>query len=151
MRTLLMLMLIGTGTPVVFARGKGPQHLLSEELIRLWQAGDAEGLANLWSGDGEWMNLVGSRRLITGRKAIQQVWEQGLKGRSTPESLAIQVTITAVRSLSPGLAQVDAVIYYGLPETGVIREAITAVMELRHSRWYILSARVARIANPDQP
>lgn len=122
------------------------RRLFTEVFVSLWQRADAPGLAQLWHDDGDWMNLIGSRRLRRGRADLESVWQVGLRGRDTEAKRRLEVDLDAVRLLGPETAQADLVFTFGSPETGLIREALTAVLEKRDGQWRILSARVARIA-----
>ncbi len=120
--------------------------LFTERFATSWQAGDAQGLARLWSEDGDWMSVIGSRRIFTGTEQIEQVWEVGLQGRDDEPSRSIRIDVDAVRKIGPDIAQVDLVMTFGQPSTGVLREAMMAIVEWRDDAWKIASSRVARIS-----
>lgn len=120
--------------------------LFTEQFTTSWQAGDAEALARLWLVDGDWMSVVGSRRVFTGPEQIAQVWEVGLQGRDSEPSLSLRIDIDAIRRFGPDLAQVDLVMTFGQPSTGVLREAMVAIVEWHDDAWKIASSRVARIS-----
>ncbi len=121
------------------------ESLFADTFAELWQRGDARGLSELWTEQGDWMSLVGSRRIRSGRQEIAEVWEIGLQGRDTPEKRALRLDVQAVNRLSPALAQVDVEMIFGTEATGLIREAMVAIVELTGEGWRIASARVARI------
>ena len=124
------------------------ERLFTTTFVELWEAGDADGLADLWLEHGDWMSMVGSRRIVSGREAIAGVWRVGLEGRETPESLALAIEVQSVRKLGADLAAVDLEMTFGTEETGVIREGMSAIVERLPEGWRIASARVARI--PDR-
>ena len=45
-------------------------ELFEHRFVELWERGDAAGLASLWVSDGDWSNVIGSRRIQQGRAAI---------------------------------------------------------------------------------
>ncbi len=124
-----------------------PTEVLTGDFVAAWQKGDAPGLANLWTEDGDWMSVVGSRQVQSGQIAIQRVWEVGLEGRDTPEKRRLEILIDSVREFGEDLTQIDAVMVFGSPETGEMREALTAMLVRVEGGWLIASARVARIGN----
>ena len=129
------------------ARVDAVADLFSGQFIAHWQAGNPERLASLWHEDGDWMSLIGSRRVFKGRDQIEQVWSVGLQGRDTPEARALAIEIDSVKTLSPDLAQVDMVMTFGHESTGIVREAMLAIVRRGETGWQILSNRVARISS----
>lgn len=128
------------------------RKLFSEQFTTYWQLADAEGLASLWHEDGDWMSITGSRRIRKGRAQIAQVWSVGLRGRTTDEQRMLNLEIDAIQLLTPRLAQVDMVMVFGHAHTGIVREAMVALLEKEGATWKIRSSRVARIsATPAQP
>lgn len=123
------------------------EDLFVERFIAHWQAANPKGLASLWHEDGDWMSLIGSRRMFQGRDQIEQVWSIGLQGRETPEARALAIEIDSVKMLSPDLAQVDMVMTFGHESTGTVREAMLAIVRRGEAGWKILSSRVARISS----
>ena len=121
------------------------RELFESDFVERWRSKDAQGLAELWTEDGEWMGLLGSRRVVTGREAIVGVWEIGLRGRDTPESLAITAEVQHVRLLGEGLAQADVLLTFGTEATGLMREAMFTNLAMTAEGWRIVSARVARL------
>ena len=119
--------------------------VFNEEFQELWGRGDAKGLGSLWTSDGEWMSLTGSRRIVRGQEAIAGVWEVGLEGREDPDQLALEIEVTQVIVLSPELAQVDLLMIFGSQRTGLMKEAMVAILVREAESWKIQSARVARI------
>ena len=91
------------------------------------------------------MSLIGSRGIQSGRDAIQGVWEIGLEGRDTPEKRRLEILVDSVLEYGDDLAQIDAVMVFGTPETGQIRESLIAILVRVDHGWRIASARVARI------
>ena len=65
--------------------------LFEYRFVELWEHGDAAGIASLWVSDGDWSNVIGSRRIQRGRAAVESVWTIGLQGRDRPEDRAIHV------------------------------------------------------------
>ncbi len=123
------------------------EQLLLENFTDRWRAGDAEGLASLWHEDGDWMSLVGSRRIFQGREQIEQVWSIGLEGRDSAEARMLAIEIDSFKKLAPDLAQVDMVMTFGHESTGILREAMLAIVSESEAGWKILSSRVARISS----
>ena len=121
------------------------KELFLEQFVGRWQAGDAEGLAALWHTEGDWMNLIGSRRIYKGPDQIKQVWSIGLQGRDTPESRRLVMEIDSIKMISPDIAQADLVMIFGHESTGVIQESMLAILQKEKNEWKILSSRVARI------
>lgn len=121
------------------------RSVFESTFVERWRAADAGGLAELWTEGGEWMSLIGSRRVVTGRPAIAGVWEIGLRGRDSAAALAIEAEVQHVRLLSEGIAQVDVLMTFGTEATGVIREAMFANLVETPAGWRIVSARVARL------
>ena len=119
--------------------------VFSTEFHEHWVRADAEALSNLWTPEGEWMSLVGSRRIVRGRTAIAGVWEVGLEGRESPDQLALEIEVTEILLLSPEAAQVDLLMTFGSQNTGLMKEAMVAILQHDGQRWRIRSARVARI------
>ena len=98
------------------------------------------------------MSITGSRRILRGRAEIERVWSVGLQGRDTEEKRAVRLEIESIRLLGDDLAQVDLVMIFGHERTGVIREAMVAMVERGASGWEVASSRVARISSqPAQP
>ncbi len=93
------------------------------------------------------MSMVGSRRVFQGRDQIEQVWTIGLQGRDSPEARALAVEIDSTKMLGPSRAQVDLVMTFGHERTGIIREAMLAILQKDEGGWRILSCRVARISS----
>lgn len=122
------------------------EDLFLKQFHAHWQAGDAEKLAALWHPEGDWMSLPGSRRIFNGREKIAQVWQVGLQGRDTAEKKKLAIEIDNVRMLGGTLAQVDMVMTFGHETTGVLKEAMTAIVKKSEADWQILSCRVARIS-----
>lgn len=120
--------------------------VFTEHFAASWQAGDADALARLWLEDGDWMSVIGSRRVFTGQEQIAQVWEIGLQGRDNESSRALRIEIDAVRRFGSDLAQVDLVMIFGQPTSGVLREAMVAIVRWHDDTWKIASSRVARIS-----
>lgn len=110
-----------------------------------WQSGDAEKLAELWHPEGDWMSLVGSRRIFSGREKIAQVWQVGLQGRDTAEKKQLVIEIDNVQMLGEQLAQADMVMTFGHESTGVLKEAMSVIVRKSEADWQVLSCRVARI------
>jgi len=121
------------------------RSIFETTFAELWRNADTHGLAALWTEDGEWMSLVGSRRVVRGRESIAGVWEVGLRGRETKEALAIAAEVQQIRMLDTDLAQVDVMLTFGTEATGVIREAMFANLRATPQGWRIVAARVARI------
>jgi uncharacterized protein (TIGR02246 family) len=122
-------------------------RLFTEEFAGRWRAGDAAGLAELWLEDGDWMGLLGSRRVQSGRQAVEGVWSIGLDGRETPWHRALSVEVDGLRRLGPDLFQVDLLLTFGSAATGLVREAMVAVAARDGESWRVASARVARISS----
>ncbi len=98
------------------------------------------------------MSLVGSRRVFQGRAQIEQVWSIGLQGRDTAEARALAIEIDSLKMLGANRAQVDLVMTFGHESTGIVREAMSAVVQRDESGWRIRSCRVARISStPARP
>ena len=123
------------------------KNLFLQSFISHWQAGDAASLAGLWQEQGDWMSMVGSRKVFKGRDQIEQVWSVGLNGRNTPESRTLSIEITGISLLAPHLAQVEMVMHFGHQTTGIIHEAAHAILERESAGWRIKTFRVARIAS----
>ncbi len=120
-------------------------NVFTKEFAGSWRASDPIGLATLWTEDGEWMSMVGSRTIYKGRPSIAEVWEVGLHGRTTTDQLKIEVEIDQVIFLSPTIAHVDLVMTFGTVASGIMREAMTAIVVKPAVRWKIRTARVARL------
>ncbi len=130
----------------------GAKALFLEQFTGHWQASDAKALAALWHEDGDWMSLVGSRRVFKGRDQIEQVWSIGLQGRDSAEARTLVIEIDSTRMLSPSLVQVDLVMTFGHESTGIMREAMHAILHKGDSGWKIVTCRVARISTtPARP
>ncbi len=147
-----LLAMLAISTPGQPAEQDTVEDLFLQQFTAHWQAGDAKSLANLWHEDGDWMSLVGSRRLFKGRAQIEQVWSIGLQGRDTVDARALTIEIDSTTMLSPVLAQVDLVMTFGHERTGLVREAMHATLQKGETGWKIRSSRVARISHtPAQP
>ena len=145
----VVLWLLLTGVSNVFANPVDEaaiRSLFQEQFRSHWEAADPQGLAALWVDDGDWMSLIGSRKVFEGRDQIEQVWSIGLQGRDTPEKRNLEIEVDSIKALSPDLAQVDLVMTFGHIQTGIVREAMTAVVEGNRGEWKIASCRVARIS-----
>ena len=110
-----------------------------------WRARDADAIAALWAGDGDWSNVIGSRRIVTGQDAVRGVWDVGLGDRSTPEELAIDVEVTHVRLLGAGHAIADLLMHFAPESEAALSEAFVMVLAREGSTWRVVSARAARI------
>ena len=73
--------------------------------------------------DGDWSNVIGSRRIQQGRAAIEGVWTIGLEGRDEPEDRAIHVQVDNIRQLRESHALVDVVMEFVPDGENPIREA----------------------------
>ena len=140
-----LLTVVLCSTAGLAAEIRSSSSVLTRNFVAAWQRADAVELASLWAADGDWMSITGSRRAQSGREAIQGVWEIGLQGRETAEQRRLDIAIDAVREYGDDLHQIDAVMTFGSPETGQIREALTAILVRVEGDWLIASARVARI------
>ena len=92
------------------------------------------------------MSLTGSRRIFSGREKIAQVWQVGLQGRDTPEKKQLLIEIDNVQMLGEQLAQVDMVMTFGHESSGVLKEAMSVIVNKSDVDWQVLSCRVARIS-----
>lgn len=122
--------------------------VFDEDFRDFWRSSNPIGLATLWTEDGDWMSLVGSRRIVRGRKAIAGVWEVGLQGRESVDQLSLKIEFDQILLLTSTSAQVDLLMTFGTPTTGITREAMTAIVVETNEGWKIRTARVARI--PDR-
>ena len=141
-----LLTLLATETDLRADDATRVTRLFTHEFARLWRAGDAAGLARLWREDGDWMGLLGSRRVQRGRDAVEGVWRIGLDGRETPWHRALDVSVDEIRPLAEGVFQVDLTLVFGSPATGVVREAMSATAARDRHDWRVVTARVARIS-----
>ena len=123
-------------------------ELFEHRFVELWERGDAAGLASLWVPDGDWSNVIGSRRIQQGRAAIEGVWTIGLEGRDEPEDRAIHVQVDNIRQLGESHALVDVVMEFVPDGENPIREAFVFVVRADGDTWRIVSARAARIPGP---
>ncbi len=117
--------------------------LFEDRFAALWRAGDAAGLAGLWVEEGDWSSVVGSRRIVSGRKAIEGVWQVGLSGRETSEQRAIELEVDHVRLLDGHRALVDVLMRFPVAEAWG-EEAMVFVVGREADGWRVISARVAR-------
>ena len=95
--------------------------------------------------DGDWSNVIGSRRIQQGRAAIEGVWTIGLEGRDRPEDRAIRVQVDNIRALGESHALVDVVMEFVPDGDNPIREAFVFVVRAEGDAWRIVLARAARI------
>ncbi len=122
------------------------RELFERDFVEAWQARDASAIARLWLPDGDWSNVVGSRRVVQGTAALQEVWEVGLRGRSTPPELAIEIAVDHIRLLDSTHAVVDLVMTFAPATTGQIREAFVMIVVFVEGDWRVAAARAARIS-----
>ena len=111
-----------------------------------WRAADAEALASLWTNDGDWSSVVGSRRVVRGRAALAEIWATGIGGRSTPDELAIEIEVDHVRLLGDAHAVVDVVMTFATDTEAAASEAYVMVMTRIDGQWLIASARAVRLS-----
>lgn len=153
--TPLLLVLLLITTPSAYGQSADEEairDLFLEQFITHWQGANAEGLAALWHDEGDWMNLVGSRRVFAGKDQIEQVWAIGLQGRDTAESRSLTIEVDTIKMLTPSLAQADLVMTFGHESTGIVREAMSSILQKDEMGWKIMTSRVARISfTPAQP
>jgi hypothetical protein len=95
--------------------------------------------------DGDWSNVIGSRRVQQGRAAIEGVWAIGLEGRDEPEERAIHVQVDNIRQLGESHALVDVLMEFVPDGENPIREAFVFVVRAEGEVWRIVSARAARL------
>ena len=122
------------------------RRVFERDFADSWREADSESIANLWTDDGDWSSVIGSRRLVRGRVALEEVWAIGLEGRTTPEELAIEVDVDHVRLLGGAHAVVDIVMTFAADTENAAREAYVMVMTHEGDRWLIASARAARLS-----
>ena len=122
-------------------------NLFTKQFINKWQSSDPKGLASLWHEEGDWMSLIGSRGIYKGHKQIEQVWSIGLQSRLTVEQRKLTIEIDSIILHSPMLAHVDLVMTFGHARTGLIREAMFAIMQNGKDGWKIKNSRVSRISS----
>ncbi len=147
----LLAMLVAAGASAQPVEQDAVEDLFLQQFTAHWRAADAESLAALWHEDGDWMSLIGSRRVFKGHAQIEQVWSIGLQRRDSVEARTLTFEIDSTRTLSPSLAQVDLVMTFGHESTGIIREAMHAILRKDDGGWKILSCRVARISSMPAP
>lgn len=148
--TFLFLSLLFIAAPSVLGQSieeEAIRDLFLEQFVAHWQGAAPEALAALWHAEGDWMNLVGSRRVSKGSVQIKEVWSVGLQGRDSAEARRLIIEIDSIKLLSSSLAQVDLVMTFGHESTGMIREAMFAILQKDETGWKILSSRVARISS----
>lgn len=145
MRIIFVVSLLFLVESAPFQDPTGVEALFQIRFAELWRAGDAAGLAELWVEDGDWSNVVGSRRVQRGREAIAAVWRTGLEGRNTAAEREIEVRVDAVRRLSDSRALVDLLMSFSGRGGTRLDEAMVAIVERQEGSWQIVSARVARV------
>ena len=119
--------------------------LFEYRFVELWEHGDAAGIASLWVSDGDWSNVIGSRRIQRGRAAVESVWTIGLQGRDRPEDRAIHVRVDNIRQLGKSHALVDVMMAFVPDGENPIREAFVFVVRPEGEVSRIVSARTARL------
>lgn len=134
------------GTPLSGQDVDALARVFEIEFAQAWEARDVAALVDLWTEDGDWSSVVGSRRVVRGHAALRQIWETGLNGRTRPEELAIDVDVDHVRLLGDHTAVVDVVMTFAPHASTAAREAFVMVMERTGDRWRIASARAVRLS-----
>lgn len=111
-------------------------------------AGDAKGVAALWSETGTHSGLVYGARVREGRESIQQMWATGFSQPGRDPARKLSVTISGVRFVRPDIAVVDAENTYhggvaagGMPKPDT-HELLLAVLARENGQWMIAASRV---------
>lgn len=104
---------------------------------------DAKAVADHWSDEGEYALESGER--IRGRKAIQRVFEELFKADN---SVQLQVTITALRLVTPDVAIEDGKAEIVGANGPGISSSYTAVNVKKNGVWYVDSVRQTELPAP---
>jgi len=119
--------------------------VLENDFVDAWEALDATAIAELWTEDGDWSNIVGSRNVVSGKSRIRGVWEVGLQGRETDEQLQLKVDISNIKRIEADVVLVDLVMTFAEDTPSAMREAFVMVLKKVGPSWKIVSARAARL------
>ena len=121
--------------------------LYEDDFVNAWHAADAVAITDLWTDDGDWSSIVGSRRVVAGKSNLKGVWEIGLQGRDSAELRNLRVDITNIRMLKNGLGLVDLVMHFAEGSPSAMREEFVMVVQRVEEEWKIVSARAARLSD----
>lgn len=121
------------------------EALFEVDFAAAWRNRDVDAVAAIWAEDGDWSNVIGSRRIVAGRDQVRGVWDVGLGDRATSAELGIDVDVSHVRLLGPDHALADVLMHFAPSTDASLREAFVMVLARGAAGWRIVSARAARV------
>lgn len=128
----------------------GFKVLLENEFPQLYNAGDAPGLATLWTNDGSFTSTVLGKEPATGRASIENTWAAEFKRyRQWPN---LSVLLRNARVISGRHAEVDGIMTYSstAAPTGPTVDFVATLVD-EEGRWKIVSMRTSLIVEPFEP
>ena len=120
---------------------ESPVRKSTNAFVKMFNSGDAKGIAAQWTENGDYVNEQGQR--FVGREAIQKEYESFF---AQYPGIQIQVKVDNVKMLTPDSAIVEGTSTLGAANApSPVSSHFIAIHVKRNNRWLIVSAHDIRV------